>query len=148
MAQNTPSNSGQVTPDDLMRYLDGELSPEDRSRVEAEAARSTELQREIAMYRSLKADVQGLSFHPATHGSSVWDGVNQRVNRPIGMGLILIGLVVWMAYGAYVFATSSVSAWEKLATAAIAIGVLQLLASVIWDRYREFQTDPYKDVQR
>ena len=148
MTQSTPPNSGHVTPDDLMRYLDGELSPEARARVDAEAARSTELQREIAMYRSLKADVQGLSFHPATHGTSVWDGVNQRVNRPLGLGLILIGLVVWMTYGAYVFATSSASPWEKLATAAIAIGVLQLLASVIWDRYRELQTDPYKDVQR
>jgi hypothetical protein len=41
-----------------------------------------------------------------------------------------------------------VSPWEKLATGAIAIGILLLLASVIWDRLREWETDPYRDVYR
>ncbi|NIR34814.1 MAG: hypothetical protein GWN02_01710 [Gemmatimonadetes bacterium] len=53
-----------------------------------------------------------------------------------------------MTYGAYLFATSSASPWEKLATGAIAIGILMLLASVIWERLREWETDPYRDVYR
>lgn len=140
--------SNRITPDDLMRYLDGEMSPEERARTEAELGSSTELQRELALFQSLKADVQGLSFHPATYRSSVWDQVNAHVNRPIGWLLFLVGVAIWMAYGAYVFATSSVSPWEKLGTGAIAIGILMLLASVIWDRLREWKTDPYRDVYR
>ncbi|NNL30847.1 MAG: anti-sigma factor, partial [Gemmatimonadetes bacterium] len=61
---------------------------------------------------------------------------------------LLIGVAVWMAYGAYVFATSPASPWEKLGTGAIAIGILMLLASVIWERLREWETDPYRDVHR
>ncbi|NNL31062.1 MAG: hypothetical protein HKO77_08575, partial [Gemmatimonadetes bacterium] len=125
--------SDRISPDDLMRYLDGEMSPEERARTEAAMAASTELQRDFARFKALKADIQGLSIHPATYRSSVWDQVNAHVNRPIGWALLLIGAAVWMAYGAYVFATSPVSPWEKLGTGAIAIGILMLLASVIWE---------------
>ncbi|NNF14937.1 MAG: hypothetical protein HKN72_17040 [Gemmatimonadetes bacterium] len=140
--------SDRISPDDLMRYLDGEMSPEERARTEAAMAASTELQRDFARFKALKADIQGLSIHPATYRSSVWDQVNAHVNRPIGWALLLIGVAVWMAYGAYVFATSPASPWEKLGTGAIAIGILMLLASVIWERLREWETDPYRDVHR
>jgi len=137
-----------ISPDDLMRYLDGELSPEKRARVDAELDSSTELQRELAIFRSLKADFQDLGFRAGTRHNSVWDRVNAQVNRPVGWIFFVVGLVVWMTYGTYVFATSAASALEKLATGAVAIGILMLLTSVIWDRYREWGTDPYRDVQR
>ena len=53
-----------------------------------------------------------------------------------------------MVYGTYIFATAAINPWEKMATGAIAIGMLMLLASVIWERLREWDTDPYKDVHR
>jgi anti-sigma factor RsiW len=140
--------SGHLSSEDLMRYLDGEMPPEERARVESELAMSTELQREVAIFRAMKSDFQELSFHPAEYRESVWDRVNQRVARPIGWLLVASGAAVWMSYGAYLFATSSTNPWEKLATGAIAIGILMLLSSVIWDRYREWQHDPYRDVQR
>jgi ferric-dicitrate binding protein FerR (iron transport regulator) len=138
----------RISTDDLMRYLDGEMSPEERARTEAELTRSTELQRELALYESLKADIQGLSFHPATYRTSVWDRVNARVNRRVGWIFLVAGVIIWLGYGSYVFATSPVSGWEKLGTGAVAIGILMLLASVIWERLRELETDPYRDVHR
>lgn len=138
----------RVSTDDLMRYLDGELGPEERARVEAELERSTELQREVAIFRALKSDFQELTFHPAAHRRSVWDEVNVRVTRPLGWVFLTVGAAIWGAYGVYVFATSPADPWEKLATGAIAIGVLMLLASVILERYREAASDPYRDVQR
>jgi len=137
-----------ISSEDLMRYLDGELSPEERARVDAELATSTELQREVAIFRALKADFRDLSFHPGTDRSSVWDRVNTHLTRPIGWILTVLGVVAWMTYGVYVFTTSASDAWEKLATGGVAIGILMLLASVIWERYREWGTDPYKDVYR
>lgn len=145
---NQPQSPGPVSTDQLMRYLDGELSPEERETVDRQLSASTELQRELAMYRSLKADIQGLQFHPATYHVSVWDQVNAHVNRPIGWVLFVAGTIVWLSYGTWVFATSSVSPWEKLATGAVAIGILMLLASVIWDRLREWESDPYRNVHR
>ncbi|MEM7414109.1 MAG: hypothetical protein AAF389_01360 [Gemmatimonadota bacterium] len=143
-----PDRPQPVTPDELMRYLDGEMSPEERQRVDAELKASTELQREVAMYKNLKHDMQDLHFHPGTRQRSVWDQVNAHVNRPMGWGLLVFGTVIWMVYGTWVFATSSASPWEKLGTGAVAIGVLMLLTSVIWERYRDYQTDPYRNVQR
>lgn len=138
----------RITSEDLMRYLDGELPPDERARIDVELSRSTELQRELAIFRALKADFQQLSFHPATYRTSVWDDVNVHVTRPIGWILVIAGVVLWMTYGAYVFATSPSDPWQKMATGAIAIGILMLLASVIWERIREWDSDPYKDVQR
>ena len=138
----------RVTQDDLMRYLDGELTPDERARVDAALSTSTELQREIAIYRAIKADFQELSFEPAGRYTSVWDRVNARVTRPIGWLLVVAGTLAWMSYGVYVFATSPSDPWEKLATAAIAIGILILFASVIWERYQEWLRDPYRDVHR
>ena len=131
-----------------MRYMDGEMPPEQRARLDAELERSTELKRELAIFRAMRTDFQGLSFDPATYHRSVWDKVNTSVTRPVGWILVVVGVIVWTAYGAYLFTTSPANAWEKLATGAIVIGILALLASVIWERYREWGADPYRDVHR
>jgi hypothetical protein len=138
----------RVSSEDLMRYLDSEMSPEERATVDAELAASSELQRQLAIFRAMKADFRELSFHPARYRESVWDRVNERVTRPIGWILVAVGASIWMTYGAYVFATSPSDPWEKLATGAVVIGILVLLASVIWERYREWEKDPYRDVYR
>ncbi len=138
----------RISSEDLMRYLDGELSPEERALVDERLGSSTELQREVAIFRALKSDFQDLSFHPGAHRTSVWDRVDAHLTRPIGWLLVIAGVVVWLIYGAYVFATSAANPWERMATGAIAIGVLILLASVIWERLREWETDPYRDVHR
>ncbi len=137
-----------VSKEDLMRYMDGEMPPEQRVRLDAALERATELKRELAIFRAMRTDFQGLSFDPGTYHKSVWDQVNASVTRPIGWILITVGVIVWTAYGAYVFTTSPANPWEKLATGAIVIGILTLLASVICDRYREWGTDPYKGVHR
>lgn len=138
----------RITHDDLMRFIDGELPPDEHARVEAEIAASTELSREAAIFRGMKSGFQDLSFQRIRMHHSIWDQVNEQLTRPIGWVLLIAGTAVWTAYGAYVFATSSVNPWEKLAAGAIVIGVILLLASVIWERYREWLTDPYRDVQR
>ena len=138
----------RVTHEDLMRFLDGELPPEEHARVQAAIAASTELAREAAIYRAVKGRFREISFHPGTYHSSVWDEVNQHLPRPIGWILVVAGAAVWAVYGVYVFVVSPVELWEKLATGAIVIGTLALLASVIWERYREWLTDPYRDIHR
>lgn len=137
-----------ITHDDLMRYLDGELSPERRARLETRISASTELQREAAIFRAMKSDFQELSFHPGEYSRSVWDDVNRTLTRPIGWLLVVVGAAIWSAYGAYVFTVSPADPWEKLGTGAIVIGILLLLASVIYERYREWLSDPYRDVYR
>ena len=138
----------RVSHEDLMRFLDGEMPPEEHARVETEIAASTELSRELAIFKSIKGGFQDLSFHPGSYHHSVWDAVNSTLTRPIGWILVVAGSVVWVAYGVWVFTRSPVDPWEKLAVGAVLIGMILLLASVIWERYRDWLTDPYRDVYR
>lgn len=140
--------SEPVRPDDLMRFLDGEIAPDERTRIEAALSRSTELQRELALFRSMKDDFLTLQFEPELRRATIWDRVNRNLTRPIGWVLLVAGGVAWTGYASYLFLTSSAELLEKLATGAMVIGILLLLASVIWEQYRSWLTDPYRDIQR
>lgn len=131
-----------------MRYLDGEVGPEERKRIERSVEASTELRRELAVYRAMKDDLQTLKLKGSGDDYSVWNAVNRQLTRPLGWVLLILGSVVWAAYGVYVYLTSPTFLWEKLATGAIVIGILLLFASVVWERYRVWLTDPYRDIQR
>jgi anti-sigma factor RsiW len=136
-----------VTNEELMRYLDGELPSGAQAEVEAEVARSTELQRELAIYRALRNDVRDLTFGVSLD-ASVWGAVDRRLTRPVGWILFVAGALLWLAHGGWVFATSAADAWEKLAVSGVAIGFLILLGSTIFERLREWRSDPYRDIQR
>ena len=144
MSENMPA---RVSQEDLMRFLDGEVTPEERAAVECFLETSSELRREVALFRSMKEDLQDLSF--ATYrADSVWDRIRSRITQPVGWILTISGTVAWLAYGSWAFLRSPSGIVIKLATGGVAIGILVLLANVIWDRYREYGTDPYRNVHR
>ena len=130
-----------------MRYLDGEATPEERSRIEEALTSSTELQRDVAIFGAMKRDLQGMTF-PLSRDPSVWGVVNRRITRPVGWVLIVAGFAVWTVSGSYLNFSSAIDPWEKLATAAIGGGTLLLFSSVIYERYKEWLVDPYRDVYK
>lgn len=136
-----------ISHDELMRYLDGELPPERIREVERALETSTELRREYVIFQQLKADLQtmGANMNPE---HTVWDSVNQRLTRPVGWILFLLGAVIWAGYGVYTFLTGAEALWEKLATSAVVVGLAMLLISALVDRWRDLKTDPYKEIQR
>lgn len=140
--------SERVTHEELMRYLDSEVGPEERSRIEASVDASTELRRELAVYKAMKDDLQTLRLTEGGSNGSIWYAVNRHLARPFAWVLLLAGALLWAVYGVYAYLTSPALIWQKLATSAVGIGILVLLASVIWERYRIWLTDPYRDVQR
>ena len=138
----------RVTNEEMMRYLDGEVGPEERSRIERSVESSTELRRELAVYKAMKDDLQTLRLNGGGRNGSIWNAVNRQLTRPLGWILLIVGSLVWATYGIYLYLTSEAFLFEKLATSGIGIGILLLLASVIWERYRVWLTDPYKDIRR
>ncbi len=140
--------SQRVNHEELMRFLDGEIGPEDRNRIERALEDSTELRREIAVFRAMKDDLQTLKLANGGPGHSIWDAVSRQLARPIGWTLLIVGSLIWAAYGVYTYLTAPLFFLEKMATSAIVIGILLLFASVIRDRYREWLSDPYRDIQR
>lgn len=136
-----------ISREDLMRYLDDELSRDQRVRVEAALAGSTELQRELAIFRAMRDDLRAL---PLDGGGrrSVWGGVQHRLSRPVGWVLLVTGFVLWTGYGAWIFFTTPANPVEKLAVGALVVGFLILLVSAILDRMHEWKDDPYRDIER
>ena len=76
--------SDRVTHEELMRYLDGEVGPEERDRIETSVEVSTELRRELAVYRAMKDDLQSLKLNENGPNGSVWYAVNRHLARPFG----------------------------------------------------------------
>ena len=113
-----------ITHDELMRYLDGELPPERARAVEEAVERSTELRRELTIFRRMKTDLKEM-------------GAAMEPERTI-----------WVAYGAYAYLTGADALWAKLATSAIVVGLAMLLGSALVDRWRDLKTDPYKEIER
>ena len=142
--------SHEVDRETLMRYLDDELTPEGRERVERHLSGCTECRREVEMFRRVKRDLSELPGGPLRDGGrgSVWDAVSRRVARPLGWLLLVAGAVLWGGWAAWVFVTAEAALFEKLFTGAVVIGLALLLASVGWERYREWQHDPYRDVRK
>jgi anti-sigma factor RsiW len=136
-----------ITRDELMRYLDGELSPDRVGAVEAALETDTELRREYVLYRRLKSDLEELGSEMRTP-STAWDRINRRLTRPMGWILFLAGLGVWLVYAVYMFVTGPEALWEKLAVGAVVVGLGILLLSVVVDRVRDLKTDPYKEIQQ
>ncbi len=136
-----------ITHDELMRYLDGELPPDRARRVEEAMEASTELRREYTVFRRMKTDLEDLGGLMDAD-RTVWTKVNQRLTRPVGWVLFLIGLVVWVAYGVYTYLTGANAMWQKLATSAIFVGLAILLLTAVVDRVRDLKTDPYREIQK
>lgn len=133
----------------LMRYLDEELPADERDRVESHLSECTECRREVEVFGKMKRELAELPDGRSTgRRDSVWDAVSDRVARPLGWLLLVAGVVLWGGWAAWVFVTSEAAVFGKLVAGSVVVGLLLLLASVGWERYREWQNDPYRDVQK
>ncbi len=133
--------------DELMRYLDGELDPDRSHAVEEALERSTELRREVAVFRRLKVDLNELGAS-MDERPTVWTELNRRLTRPVGWTLFVAGALVWVVYGVFSYLTGAEALWEKVATSAVVVGLATLLLTAAVDRLRDLKTDPYKELRR
>lgn len=99
------------------------------------------------MQREIKSSLAAASESGAPE-ASVWASVHDRLTRPIGWGLLVSGVVLWAGWAAYLFVTSDAHLVGKLAIGAVVVGVALLLVAVGAERYREWKTDPYREIER
>jgi len=136
----------RITNEELMKFLDQELEPEERARLERALEASTELKRDLARYRQLSADVRSLAADiPAP---SVWNALHRKLTRPVGWLLLVAGVLLWTGWGSWLYFTSDENLVMKFATGGVTIGFVLLLASTLHERWIEWQSDPYRDIER
>ena len=135
----------------MMASLDGEICAEDRAELESHLAECPDCRREFDELSKLSDLVGEIELPEPSQEDMMkyWPSVYAKIERGAGWGLIVIGAVIWVAYGIFLFVTDpSTGSMTKLLIALPVVGVLMLLVSVIRERMIVSRTERYKEVER
>jgi len=134
----------------LSGYIDGELTQQQRQRVEQHCEKCSQCREDLQALRDLRERIAGVSLSPI--GEDQWretmNDPSVSTSRSIGwilfiVGTVLIGLM--MVFG--ILMDPEVPTGMKLILFAIYGGLAALLYSVLRQRLIERKTDKYKDVE-
>ena len=139
----------------LMRALDNELSPEERSELDLLLADDPNLRAERERLGRLK-EVTGemkLRNPPEQMWDDYWNSAYSRMERGIGWILVSFGVIVVGGWGTWQFVTELIADTEmppliKAGILAGSLGLVILIVSVLRQRLFVRKTDPYKDIVR
>jgi len=134
-------------------YLDGELSAEDRQKLENQIEASPGLRREFEAMKSLVVGTSAaLAAEPPP--DEVWDSfldtIYNRLERRTGWAVLIAGVIALTVYGLILFCTEPwAAALTKLLVAVPLVGLAILFTSVLRQRLIAAKTDRYsKEVHR
>ena len=134
----------------LSGYVDGELTQQERQRIEIHLGNCSECTLSLQELRALQERVGSAQL--SEFGQDVWrekmDDTAVKVSRGVGW-LLLIGFALAGAgFVIYEFVSSSSrTLTEKLLVGGIYLGLALLFFSVVRQRLIERKTDKYKDVE-
>lgn len=134
----------------LSGYVDGELTQQERQRVERHCEVCGQCRTELADLRKVRERVRGATLSPL--GEDIWrETMNDsavKTSRGIGWLLAIGGLLAIAGVGVYEFITDTgIETYMKVIVGAIYGGGALLFLSVLRQRLIERKTDKYKDVE-
>ena len=140
----------------LTGYMDGELSPEDRARLEEHLKGCETCQGELAALTGLKEELAMMDFVEPTDVEldAYWAGVYNRMERRAGWVLLSVGAIALIAYGAFKlvekFVTDpSVALMLKIGVLAVVLGLIILFISILRERIAVSKADRYsREIKR
>ncbi len=136
---------------DGMRYIDNEMSGDERAAFERHCAECDSCRRELASFTKLDALTGRVKMVDPTDAfwERYWRSVYRRVERKTAWVLMLSGAVM-IAVFAVQQAVRSLRwiTFEKIAVLLFAAGFVLLLVSLIRERCHQYKSDPYRDVKR
>jgi predicted anti-sigma-YlaC factor YlaD len=135
----------------MMASLDDEICAEDRAALESHLAECSDCRREFEQLKKVSELVDGIELQRPSEEDMMryWPSVYAKIERGAGWSLLLIGAVIWVGYGVFLFITDpSVGSLTKFLIALPIVGLLVLLISVIRERVVVGRTERYKEVQR
>jgi hypothetical protein len=135
----------------MMASLDGEIGVEDRAELESHLAECDDCRREFDELSELSELVGEIELTKPSQEDMMkyWPSVYAKIERGAGWGLVVIGALIWVAYGIFLFITDpTIGSMTKFLIALPVVGVLMLLISVIRERINVSKTERYKEVER
>jgi len=134
----------------LSGYIDGELTQQQRQRVDIHCSNCGDCESELNALRALRRDVSNSRL--SEYGEDVWrekmDDRTVKTTRSLGWLLFLGAVLVCGGVGIYEFVLdSSMGTFEKTMIGGVYGGLALLFFSVLRQRLIERKTDKYKDVE-
>ena len=134
----------------LSGYIDGELTQQERQRVELHCQQCKECSKNLEDLAALKQQIATEKL--SVIGEDKWrEDMNDptvKAAKNLGWILFIAGVLVAGAVGLTSFISDpGIPAWAKLMLVAIYGGLAVLLGSVLRQRLLERKTDNYKDVE-
>jgi len=148
--RNETTHFNEHVVEQLSGYVDGELTQQQRQRIDVHCAGCADCARDLRELKELRERVGNARL--SNKNQDVWremmnDTTVQR-SRGIGWLLLIGGVLACLGIGIFVFLfDSSISFVEKLIVGAIYGGLGLLFFSVLRQRLIERKTDKYKDVE-
>lgn len=134
----------------LSGFIDGELTQQERQRVQVHCDACADCSRQLEELRNLRAQVgqARLSEYGEDRWRETMHETTVRTSRSLGWLLFIGGLLAVGAIGVYEFVTDpALETHMKLIIGAIYGGLVVLFVSVLRQRLIERKTDKYKDVE-
>jgi len=134
-----------------MRYLDGEMTAEERAEYEEHLSSCGECRQALDELGKVERLTGMMKIRDPQDDfwESYWKRLFRRLERKTGWLLLIAGAALVLLYGLYRgIAGFGEITFIKVVSVAAAAGFVILLISVIRERVHQYRTDRYKDVER
>ncbi len=139
----------------LMGYIDGELSQDDKERIEHHLAECKECAQELELYQKLNEIVQPLEFITLEDRlmSNYWRKGFRKIERNTAMFLLFAGLSILAGFGIVQFVikvwyATDLPQFIKIAVFTSLAGGITLLFSIIKEKLFLSKKQRYSDIRR
>jgi hypothetical protein len=134
-----------------MRFIDDELSLEERLQYQAHVRDCDACRRELeSLGRVVRlTDQLKLRVSDEAFWKGYWESVYRRTERRLGFLFITGGAAMLLVYLLYrALRSQELWTYEGVSIAVILLGLIVLFISVARERYHEHKNDPYREVER
>ncbi len=140
----------------MMGYLDDELEPDLRSKVEAHLADCPDCRKELEQFRRMKEELNMVKFKEPSDAEleRYWSNIYNRLERGIGWITLSLGAIILLSYGGFklveeVIKDPEIGLLIKVGVLALVFGTVVLFVSLLRERLALLKTDKYsKEVER
>lgn len=139
----------------LSGYIDGELSPEERTEFEKHMAGCEECRKEMNTFLRLKEVTGAMRYAdiPEHVWDHYWRSLYRRLELGLGWILLSIGVIIILGFALFClvkgfFMDPAQPLILKIGIGAGGLGMVVLLVSAIRERLFAYTRDRYREVQR
>ncbi|MEW6455593.1 MAG: zf-HC2 domain-containing protein [Acidobacteriota bacterium] len=139
----------------LMKYLDNELSEEERENFQNHIKYCQECEKELNEFKKLKEVMKSMRYlEPQDEvWERYWTSIYNRLERGIGWILLSIGSIILLLYGAFkliedLIKDPTIALLVKIGAITFLAGAVILFVSALRERIFVWKRDKYREVKR